>query len=97
MPRRSHPRDRRTAADARRDSDGGAPGWQRAQSTRDGEFLVRTVPGARSVKTYRCPGCHQLIGPGTPHLVVWPAWTGADDAGVAERRHWHTGCWQRVR
>ena len=41
-------------------------------SKRDGEWVVRSVPGAATEKTYRCPGCQQLIGPGTPHLVAWP-------------------------
>ncbi|QNK79726.1 hypothetical protein [Nakamurella sp. PAMC28650] len=70
-------------------------GWQRAQSTRDGEFLVRTVPGAVAGKDYRCPGCQQIIAPGTAHLVVWPAWVSETEGGVGDRRHWHTSCWQR--
>ena len=71
------------------------PGWQTQRSTADGEFLVRTVPGAGSQKTYRCPGCQQLIPVGVAHVVVWPVWTGENDGGVANRRHWHTSCWQR--
>lgn len=90
VPRRSRPTD---PPGRGRGPVGG--GWQRAQSTRDGEFLVRTVPGAHAHKTYRCPGCQQLIAAGTAHLVVWPEWTGDDDGGVAQRRHWHTGCWER--
>src|ERR1700712_2551847 len=88
VPRRSRRPDRRTNPPA-------APGWQRAQSTADGEFLVRTVPGAASTKTYRCPGCQQLIAPGLAHLVVWPAWTAGADDGVEWRRHWHRSCWER--
>lgn len=54
------------------------------------EWLVRPVPGARSGKTYRCPGCDQEIKPGTGHVVAWPA----DERGSAQdRRHWHTSCW----
>src|SRR4051812_11013800 len=52
----------------------GATGWQTAQASADGDFLVRTVPGAASAKSYRCPGCQQLIASGTAHLVVWPTW-----------------------
>jgi hypothetical protein len=48
---------------------------------------VRAVVGD---KPYRCPGCDHEIAPGIPHLVCWPA----DDHGsVADRRHWHRGCW----
>lgn len=57
------------------------------------ESTVRRVRG--SDKTYRCPGCDQLIGAGTPHVVAWanehlmgPA------AALEERRHWHSSCWQ---
>ena len=39
------------------------------------------------------------IRPATPHVVAWPAAWGADgdrdeDAGLGERRHWHTACWR---
>jgi len=67
-----------------------------ATERRDGRWLVRSVPGAAALKTYRCPGCQQPIAPGTPHLVVWPAERGLAGTGtVEERRHWHTGCWHR--
>ncbi|KZM76082.1 ATP/GTP-binding protein [Nocardia terpenica] len=52
-------------------------------------YIVRTVPGARAVKTYRCPGCDHEIPPGVAHIVAWAAEGGEDD-----RRHWHTGCWK---
>lgn len=66
-------------------------GPERVESGPDGDWVVRPVPGAASVKTYRCPGCDQEISPGTGHVVVWP-----DHAsGTAERRHWHSPCWQR--
>ncbi|MFI6867896.1 ATP/GTP-binding protein [Nocardia sp. NPDC050406] len=56
----------------------------------DGEmYVVRTVPGTRAVKRYRCPGCDQEVMPGVAHIVAWPAYGGEDD-----RRHWHTGCWK---
>jgi hypothetical protein len=64
----------------------------------DGRWIVRSVAGAAAVKSYRCPGCSQLIVPGTPHVVVWPAVPSLlSDSGVEERRHWHTACWQRRR
>lgn len=54
-------------------------------------FHVRRLTGASATREYRCPGCHQGIAAGTPHVVAWPA-TGVD--GVGERRHWHTRCWE---
>ena len=71
-------------------------GHASAQAKSDGSWVVRSVPGARAGKAYRCPGCQQVVAPGTPHVVVWPAepaWSSA--SGVEERRHWHTGCWAR--
>ena len=65
-------------------------GPERIESAPDGDWVVRPVPGAAAVKTYRCPGCDQEIQPGTAHLVVWPAYT----PGLAERRHWHRPCWE---
>jgi hypothetical protein len=53
------------------------------------DYAVRPLRGSSSTKPYRCPGCEQEIHPGTPHVVVWPA----GDLEAAERRHWHTGCW----
>ncbi|WP_188831342.1 ATP/GTP-binding protein [Nocardia camponoti] len=52
------------------------------------DYVVRTVPGARAVKTYRCPGCDHEIAPGVAHVVAW-----AVDGGEEDRRHWHQGCW----
>jgi hypothetical protein len=64
---------------------------QGVHADRDGEWLVRAIPGDAATKTYRCPGCDQEIPPGVPHLVVWPA----DERGAPDdRRHWHTGCWR---
>ncbi len=53
-------------------------------------WTVRQLSGDTSERSYRCPGCEQQLAPGTPHVVAWPA-DGA--GGVADRRHWHTGCW----
>jgi hypothetical protein len=66
-------------------------GPQRVESWPDGDWVVRQVPGAAATKQYRCPGCDQEIRPGTAHVVVW----SAEEPGPAERRHWHTACWQR--
>jgi len=66
-------------------------GVERVHAGRDGEWLVRTIPGDASVKTYRCPGCDQEIPPGIAHVVAWPA-DGRGDTG--DRRHWHTSCWR---
>jgi hypothetical protein len=68
-------------------------GPERIESGPDGDWVVRAMPGEATVKTYRCPGCDQEIKPGTAHLVVWPAYT----PGLAERRHWHSPCWDRRR
>lgn len=66
----------------------------RTEGRADGsQWSVRPISG--SDKTYRCPGCDQVIGPGTAHVVVWANdhLLGADSA-LAERRHWHTACWK---
>ncbi|ACQ79574.1 conserved hypothetical protein [Beutenbergia cavernae DSM 12333] len=69
-------------------------GATRTQTRRDGSsWTVRSVSGGE--RSYRCPGCDQLVGPGTAHVVVWPAdhLLGAD-AALDDRRHWHSACWQ---
>ena len=69
-----------------------------AATKADGRWVVRSVPGAAALKAYRCPGCQQVITAGTPHLVAWPVEPALlSDSGLAERRHWHTSCWQRRR
>ena len=64
----------------------------------DGRWIVRSIPGTRATKTYTCPGCLQPLHPGVPHVVAWPsAPTGfpAQASPLDERRHWHSGCWNR--
>jgi hypothetical protein len=62
----------------------------------DGPWVVRAVTGQASQKSYRCPSCSQVIAPGTPHVVAWPSEPPlGSDSAVANRRHWHTSCWQR--
>ncbi|HEV7789499.1 MAG TPA: hypothetical protein VGP05_10865 [Pseudonocardia sp.] len=85
----------------------GALGWARTESSSDGDWMVRTIPGVQGRKSYRCPGCDHEIAPGVGHLVVWPAGLGLEaehdgapgsetstEYGDADqRRHWHTTCW----
>jgi len=92
-PRRNHRR--RGATNRRRaeEDEPDRPRWGIATTEvwPDGEWVVRGVTGdtARVTgKSYRCPGCDQLIRPGMPHLVCWPI------GEVEERRHWHTPCWR---
>ncbi|GAA1874827.1 hypothetical protein GCM10009836_64990 [Pseudonocardia ailaonensis] len=61
-----------------------------SESGPDGEWAVRHVPGGSSVKTYRCPGCDQVIPAGVGHVVTWPA---GEYGTVEDRRHWHLPCW----
>ncbi|GLZ42665.1 hypothetical protein [Actinokineospora sp. NBRC 105648] len=84
MPRRNRPR-----PDAEARPLGGAAN-QRVESGPDGDWLVRSIPGAQATKFYRCPGCDHEIRPGTPHVVAWPA---EEFGTVEDRRHWHPGCW----
>jgi hypothetical protein len=103
VPRR-RPGDRR-GGDGARGRRGGGPLPPRrgepVEEAADGDWAVRTLTGAGSTKTYRCPGCDQEIRPGTPHLVTWPAYPRDSDlepwdTGSAAdlRRHWHTVCWR---
>ena len=88
------PRANRRRPESRRGSPAPA-GMQRVESGPDGDWVVRSVTGAASTKTYRCPGCAQGIPPGQAHLVAWPLeGTFSRGAGAEERRHWHGGCWR---
>lgn len=96
MARRSRKRDY-GATHVPLDVDSLTRGWVRNETAPDGrQWNVRTVGG--SDKPYRCPGCDQLIAPGTPHVVAWEAEhiLGAESA-LAQRRHWHTSCWRAGR
>jgi hypothetical protein len=84
MPRKHRAaRDRHTRLDVVERPAGLAPEWAQVEGA-----TVRAVSGEKG-KAYRCPGCHQQIGAGTPHLVI------VEDDDVEGRRHWHTGCWRR--
>ena len=66
----------------------------RSESGPDGSWTVRRVAASSAVKTYACPGCQQEIVPGTEHVVAWRSDNVLGEAaGVADRRHWHSGCW----
>ena len=58
-----------------------------------GSFTVRQV--RNDAKSYTCPGCNHTIVAGLTHVVAWSNehLFGAD-AALAERRHWHSGCWR---
>ncbi|MFI2334521.1 ATP/GTP-binding protein [Nocardia rhamnosiphila] len=89
MPRRN-PRSARSRAEPSRTGGGLGDVYRRTEPGPDGdEYIVRTVPGARAMKRYRCPGCDHEIMPGVPHVVTWPVGSGETD-----RRHWHGGCWK---
>jgi hypothetical protein len=71
-----------------------ALGGVRHVEAHDGEWTVRRLRG--SEKTYVCPACRQDIPPGTPHVVAWQRdVVGGEEAGLADRRHWHSSCWER--
>ncbi|WP_075739595.1 hypothetical protein [Actinoalloteichus fjordicus] len=91
MPRRNQPRRAGSAAASSESRTIGATlGSAHRVAAPDGDWLVRTVPGAQAAKIYRCPGCDHEIRAGISHVVAWPA---EDHGGVEDRRHWHTGCW----
>ena len=75
------------------------------ERTDDG-WVVRRVTGSASTRAYRGPGCDHEIRPATPHVVAWPDLGGGDDPGtggsgedpgLADRRHWHSACWNARR
>ncbi|HET7475772.1 MAG TPA: hypothetical protein VFJ97_07070 [Dermatophilaceae bacterium] len=86
MPRANRRRRDEAPLDLQRATGGAA----RREAHPDGEWFVRQVSGAGARTEYRCPGCQQAIAPGLAHVVAWPA---EGVLGLAERRHWHAGCW----
>ncbi|MDN5683818.1 hypothetical protein [Corynebacterium glyciniphilum] len=70
-----------------------APSWAGGPSGWAESYLVRRIGSQSAVKYYVCPGCNQNIPPGLAHIVAWPD----SHRGGDERRHWHTGCWERRR
>jgi len=101
MPRTNHPRRRRNsfsgapADEPGPDLDRARLGIPQRESAPDGDWAVRTITARNAQKVYTCPGCHRSVEPGVAHLVVWQedALFGAE-AGLRERRHWHSNCWR---
>lgn len=87
-PRRNYRRDDAAAA---LDDNRVRRGIDAVQEWADGEWRVRAIPGGAATKEYRCPGCDQEIRVGVAHVVAWPVEGWGDEA---DRRHWHTACWQ---
>ena len=92
------PRRKRAGPPARRESTRRSDPIEEAA---DGDWVVRSLTGASTGKTYRCPGCDQEIRIGTPHVVTWPAYARDSDlqpwdtdSAADLRRHWHTTCWR---
>ncbi|SNS52271.1 hypothetical protein SAMN06309944_0634 [Micrococcales bacterium KH10] len=71
-----------------------ATGGRSTQQRRGEDWIVQQIRGG--TKEYVCPGCGRKIAAGTAHVAAWRSesiW-GAQ-AALDDRRHWHTGCWQR--
>jgi hypothetical protein len=85
---------RRRRDEAPLDVDRVRSGVVRVEPGPDGDWVVRSVTGAGSPKSYRCPGCDHEIPAGVAHVVAWPVEGTAYGAdGLDARRHWHRGCW----
>ncbi|NJP68990.1 ATP/GTP-binding protein [Streptomyces spiramenti] len=84
-PRRNH-RNARPRPEGRGE-DPNRYGLESTEHWRGESWTVRQVAGS-SGKHYRCPGCDQVIPPGTGHVVAWEQHGTVDD-----RRHWHRACW----
>lgn len=70
-------------------------GFKRSETRRGRGYTVQPVSASRAVKTYACPGCGGEVPPGVSHVVVWreDGVLGAA-ADLADRRHWHSRCWE---
>ena len=49
-----------------------AYGARRVEDFGGEDWVVQTITGSASTKTYRCPGCDHEIRPGEGHKVVVP-------------------------
>lgn len=59
------------------------------------EWSVQPVAAHQAQKDYVCPGCSGAVKPGIAHVVVWRNDSIMGEASaLAERRHWHSGCWR---
>lgn len=72
-------------------------GWRRTETKRGRTWIVQPIGAGRSEKAYVCPGCSRPVVAGAAHIVCWPADSVlGDESALADRRHWHTGCWNRA-
>jgi hypothetical protein len=85
------PRRSRRRPDPEPTPSGGRSPHETIEEHDDGDWVVRSITGSSSAKSYRCPGCDQEIRPATPHVVAYPT---EDFGSVEDRRHWHTPCWK---
>ncbi len=70
-----------------------ARGGRSLEDGPDGSWTVQRVTSTD--KSYTCPGCRQEIPPGTAHVVaISQDHLFGADAALADRRHWHSGCWR---
>lgn len=70
-------------------------GFRRQEFKRGKSWNVQPISVARALKEYTCPGCTVKITVGVAHLAVWEAESMfGDEAGLRDRRHWHTHCWE---
>ena len=67
----------------------GGLGARRVEDYDGEDWVVQSITGSSSTKTYRCPGCDQIIPMATPHIVAWLEYD------EESRRHWHTPCWSK--
>lgn len=88
------PRSRRRRPEARPLTMRGVHGAATRVQWAGRSWLVRRLSGQTSERTYRCPGCHHDIAPGTAHVVAWPEDGLGGGGGVEDRRHWHSACWR---
>ncbi|WP_344307422.1 hypothetical protein [Brevibacterium samyangense] len=70
-------------------------GLRRTHDEPDGRWIVQSVRGNSSGKSYICPGCNQVLPASTAHVV---AWRSDEEFGIGVgldgRRHWHAACWR---
>lgn len=70
--------------------------FARAETKRDGGWVVQALAAGRSEKAYTCPDCHRTIPVGAAHVVAWPSTPHVGSSSAVDaRRHWHTACWNR--
>ena len=68
-PRRNYPKNRKSGGDDEHREIN--PSNQSFVEDEDGLWVVRQLTGSAANKSYRCPGCDQMIPMATPHIVAW--------------------------